>query len=177
MSEKTAEYWIDKLSLQAHPEGGYFNETYRSDERIEGGELPSRYGSSRVFGTSIFFLLTTESVSNFHRLASDEIWHYHQGGGAIIHMISEDGQLSFKKVGSDLASGESLQVIIPKGTWFAAEVVKEDYILVGCTVAPGFEFEDFELADRDALSSAYPEHQTLISRFTNNRKVIKKENN
>ncbi|OEK02428.1 hypothetical protein BFP97_13245 [Roseivirga sp. 4D4] len=170
MSEKSAEYWIEKLKLQAHPEGGYFNETYRSKEHIEGTELPSRYGSSRVFGTSIYFLLTIESVSNFHRLASDEIWHYHQGGGAIIHMISEEGELTSKRIGPDLEAGESLQVIIPKGTWFAAEVERDAYILVGCTVAPGFEFEDFELADRDALSSAYPQHGTLISGFTNNRK-------
>jgi len=169
MNERTAEYWIDKLSLQAHPEGGYFNETYRSEEQIDGSELPSRYGSPRVFGTSIYFLLTTESVSNFHRLASDEIWHYHQGGGAIIHMISEEGGLISKHIGPELEVGESLQVIIPKGTWFAAEVKSSDFILVGCTVAPGFEFRDFELADREALSSAYPQHGTLIGRFTNNK--------
>ncbi|MBO3699674.1 cupin domain-containing protein [Roseivirga sp. E12] len=165
---KDAEYWIEKLNLQAHPEGGYFNETYRSEESVRKSVLPERYGSSRTFGTSIYFLLTTKSVSNFHRLSSDEIWHYHQGGVAIIHMISKNGELTSSRIGSDLEAGESLQVIIPKGTWFAAEVVKEVYILVGCTVAPGFEFEDFELADRDSLTSAYPQHQTLIRRFTNN---------
>ncbi len=169
MIEKTAEYWVEKLNLQAHPEGGYFNETYRSAEQIEGCELPSRYGSSRVFGTSIYFLLTTESVSNFHRLASDEIWHYHQGGGAIIHMISEEGELTSQQIGPEFEAGESLQVVIPRGSWFAAEVKRNSFILVGCTVAPGFEFGDFELADRDALSSAYPQHRTLISRFTNNK--------
>ncbi len=168
MSAKNADYWIEKLELQAHPEGGYFNETYRSADRLHESKLPDRYNSSRVFGTSIYFLLTTESVSNFHRLASDEIWHYHQGGSALIHMISKEGALTSKSIGANLENGESLQVLIPRGTWFAAEVTSEDYILVGCTVAPGFEFEDFELADRASLSSAYPEHQTLIGRFTNN---------
>ena len=168
MSEKTAAYWIEKLGLEFHPEGGYFKETYRSKDRLHESKLPDRYSSSRVFGTSIYFLLTTESVSNFHRLASDEIWHYHQGGSAVIHMISNNGELTSKRIGHDLEAGESLQVVIPRGTWFAAEVVKDHFILVGCTVAPGFEFEDFELADRKGLSSAYPQHQTLISRFTNN---------
>lgn len=167
MISKSAAYWIEKLNLQAHPEGGYFNETYRSDEEVNSASLPDRYGSNRPFGTSIYFLLTPESVSNFHRLSSDEIWHYHQGGSAIIHMISAEGELKPKRIGADLDAGDSLQVIIPRGHWFAAEVIEDQYILVGCTVSPGFEFEDFELADRNTLSSAYPQHQTLISRFTN----------
>ncbi len=165
---KNAAYWIEKLNLQAHPEGGYFSENYRSIESIEAEGLPDRYRSSRQMGTSIYFLLTPESVSNFHRLKSDEIWHYHQGGSAIIHMIDSDGKLVSKRIGCDLDSDDSLQVLIPHGTWFAAEVLTEDFILVGCTVSPGFEFEDFELADQQALSSAYPQHQTLIERFTSN---------
>lgn len=165
---KDAKYWIEKLNLQAHPEGGYFNETYRSEEGVEKSALPERYGSSRTFGTSIYFLLSTESVSNFHRLASDEIWHYHQGGSATIHMISEDGELTSKRIGPDIEAGESLQVVIPKRTWFAAEVVKDEFILVGCTVAPGFEFEDFELADRDDLIGQYPSMANIINRFTSN---------
>lgn len=164
---ESAQYWIEKLNLQSHPEGGYFNETYRSNESIDKTSLPNRYASTRSFGTSIYFLLTTESVSNFHRLASDEIWHYHQGGCAVIHMISSEGTLQSKRIGCDLEGGDSLQVVIPRGHWFAAEVIERDFILVGCTVAPGFEFEDFELADRNTLSAAYPQHKTLIERFTN----------
>ena len=87
---------------------------------------------------------------------------------AIIHMINADGDLKSKRIGTDLEAGDSLQVIIPNGTWFATEVVAEEFILAGCSVSPGFEFEDFELADRQALTSAYPEHKTLIQRFTNN---------
>lgn len=162
-----SDYWIKRLNLQAHPEGGYFSETYRSDEHVASDALPDRYTSKRSFGTSIYFLLNTESVSNFHRLSSDEIWHYHQGGSATIHMIAPNGELLSKRIGSNLVAGDALQVVIPHGHWFAAEIVEGDYILVGCTVAPGFEFEDFELAGQVGLSSAYPQHQTLISRFTN----------
>ena len=164
---RTASYWIEKLDLQAHPEGGFFNETYRSEEVLAGDVIPSRYGKERNFGTSIYFLLTTDSVSNFHRLKSDEIWHFHYGGSAKIHFIDESGKYWSKDIGLKIESDQSIQVVIPKNTWFAAEVIEEDYILVGCTVAPGFDFEDFELADRQSLSSAYPQHQTLIARFTN----------
>ncbi|WP_421986837.1 cupin domain-containing protein [Roseivirga sp.] len=166
MKEKSANYWIEQLQLQAHPEGGFFNETYRSKEKVNKSDLPDRYQSDRVFGTSIYFLLTTESVSNFHRLNSDEIWHYHQGGSGVIHMISPEGNLSSKRIGSDISAGDSLQVTIPRDHWFAAEVVEEDYILVGCTVSPGFEFQDFELADRAQLVSNFADFSALIERFT-----------
>jgi hypothetical protein len=161
-----AEYYIQKLALLKHPEGGFYSENYRSEEMIDKEALPKRYSSARAFGTSIYFLLTTESVSNFHRLNSDEIWHFHAGGTACIHILSPEGELVSKTIGKDLEKGENFQVIIPKHHWFAAEITQGDFILVGCTVSPGFEFEDFELADRSALSSAYPNHTTLIGRFT-----------
>ena len=153
--------------MAQHPEGGYFTETYRSSEKLNQSQLPDRYSSDRVFGTSIYFLLTTESVSNFHKLNSDEIWHFHFGGMAKIHFLFEDGSYNAQLIGSDLESDASLQVTIPRGSWFAAEVINGDFILVGCTVSPGFEFEDFVLADQQELSSAYPAHKTLIERFTN----------
>ena len=161
-----AQYYIEKLGLLKHPEGGFYSENYRSEEKLEKEALPQRYSSARAFGTSIYFLLTTDSVSNFHRLNSDEIWHFHVGGTACIHMLSPEGKLVSKTIGQDLEKGESLQVVIPKHHWFAAEIIQGDFILVGCTVSPGFEFEDFELADRSALASAYPNHTTLIARFT-----------
>jgi len=161
-----ASYYIEKLGLQKHPEGGFYSENYRSEEKIESVALPKRYPSERSFGTSIYFLLTTESVSNFHRLNSDEIWHFHAGGTACIHMISPEGELVSKIIGQDLEQQEQFQVVIPKHHWFAAEIIQGDFILVGCTVSPGFEFEDFELADRSTLASVYPDHTTLIGRFT-----------
>lgn len=166
MVDKNADYWIEKLEMTQHPEGGYFKETYRSEEQLSGENLPERYQSGRTFGTSIYFLLTTESVSNFHRLASDEIWHFHQGSAARIHFISPEGKHSFKDIGPDLEEDQQLQVIIPRRHWFAAEVIEGDFILVGCTVAPGFEFEDFELASRQTLMTSFPKHQVLIEKFT-----------
>jgi predicted cupin superfamily sugar epimerase len=168
MSKKKADYWIKHLGLQTHPEGGYFKEVYRSQEQFDGEALPERYNGVRNVSTSIYFLLTEDSVSNFHRLNSDEIWHFHYGGTAKIHFVKPNGEYEEKLIGDDLNAGESFQVMIPKHTWFAAEVIREDYVLFGCTVAPGFEFEDFELADRQTLSSAYPQYQTLIARFTRN---------
>ncbi len=163
---KNAAYWIEKLEMIQHPEGGYFKETFRADEKTGAAQLPDRYSADRCISTSIYFLLTTESVSNFHRLNSDEIWHFHTGGAARIHIISPEGVHGYKDIGALLEDGQQLQVIIPRHSWFAAEVISEDYILVGCTVAPGFEFEDFELAQRSELSKQHPELGSLIERFT-----------
>ncbi len=167
-TKNTAEYWIEKLELTEHPEGGYFKETYRSDESFEASVLPERYTEARNVSTSIYFLLTTERVSNFHRLNSDEIWHYHTGGAARIHFISPEGEYSFKDIGPELENGQAFQVIIPRHSWFAAEVIDQQYVLVGCTVAPGFDFSDFELAKRSALKAQYPSLAELITRFTGN---------
>ena len=164
--QKDAAYWIEALSLIQHPEGGYFHETFRANEAVEAGHLPERYTEARTLGTSIYFLLTTESVSNFHRLNSDEIWHYHTGGAARIHMISPNGGYQYKDIGDDLAAGQSLQVVIPRHSWFAAEVIADSYILVGCTVSPGFEFADFELASRSKLSENFPDYSEVIKKFT-----------
>ncbi len=163
---KNARYWIEKLEMIQHPEGGYFKETFRADERTRAEHLPERYQTPRTTSTSIYFLLTTASVSNFHRLNSDEIWHFHTGGAGRIHMISPEGVYSYQDIGDSLEDGQQLQVIIPRHSWFAAEVISHDYILVGCTVAPGFEFEDFELAQRGALTHEYPDLGSLIERFT-----------
>lgn len=162
-----AQYWIEKLEMIQHPEGGYFRETYRADEKTAVTGLPDRYSGQRCISTSIYFLLTTKSVSNFHRLNSDEIWHFHTGGAARIHMISSQGQYYTKDIGTSLEAGQQFQVVIPRHTWFAAEIISEEYILVGCTVAPGFEFEDFELARRSLLTQGYPQLEDLIKRFTN----------
>ncbi len=168
MSSIKASYWINALEMLPHPEGGYYKETYRSNENISFDKLTNRYDGQRSFGTSIYFLLTINDRSHFHRLKSDEIWHYHQGGLVKIHMISSSGELISKDLGTEIELGQQLQVVIPKGTWFAAEVIHGDFILVGCTVAPGFAFEDFELANRNQLSAAFPQHQTLIEQFTKN---------
>lgn len=160
-------FYINKLELQKHPEGGYYKEVYRSNEIILKENLPGRYGGDRNYLTSIYFLLVEENVSLFHKIKSDEIWHFYDGSTIKIYILKNDGVLSVKLLGRNLESGESLQVIIKKNTWFCAEVVnKKSFGLVGCTVAPGFDFNDFKLAERDELIKNFPNHKELIKRFT-----------
>jgi len=162
---QSKEYWANKLGLVRHPEGGYYREIYRSDEKIE--SIPERYQSPRSFGTSIYFLLGSSDKSAFHRLKSDEIWFFHEGSPVVIHILFPDGTREDRIVGPHLEQGQHFQVLIPRGTWFAAKVIQPDsYVLVSCTVYPGFEFADFELANRWELIQKYPFHQSLIEEFT-----------
>jgi uncharacterized protein len=168
--EQNATYWIDKLGLQKHPEGGYYREIYRSDEVIPQSALPKRFGGDRAISTSIYFLLESNDFSAFHRIKSEEIWHFYKGSSLTIYMISEDGILTTAILGDDIENQQSLQVIVPRNTWFAANVNNmNDYTLVGCTVAPGFDFHDFELADCNQLLISYPQQQGLIKKFCGNK--------
>lgn len=154
---------ITELGLQAHPEGGFFAETFRSNERIMAGSLPERFDGDRSFSTAIYFLLPQGSFSAFHRIKSDECWHFYEGGSLEVFVIDARGDLQIIRLGSNLAGGEKYQAVVPAGCWFASRpVVGADYSLVGCTVAPGFDFADFELATADALAKEYPAHQQLI---------------
>lgn len=163
----TAEYWIKKLQLQKHPEGGYFREVYRSDEEIKSEHLPGRYGGARNHSTSIYFLLQSDEFSAFHQIKSDETWHFYNGSGLTIHMINEKGKYSAIKLGSNPEEGEVFQFTIPHGVWFAASGDKSDsYALVGCTVAPGFHYDDFELGKRGVLTKLFPALRDIIAKFT-----------
>jgi len=162
-----AEYWINKLGLIKHPEGGYFKETYRSEEVLSVKSLPSRYNSFRPYSTSIYFLLDSTEFSAFHRIKSDEIWHYHIGSTVTIYLFSSKGKMIKLKLGNNPENGEHLQLIIPRDHWFAAEVKEQNaFGLMACTVAPGFDFQDFELGRKALLSLKYPKHKDLIDRFT-----------
>lgn len=163
---KNAEYWIKKLDLLPHPEGGYYKETYRSAELISAKNLPSRYHKDHCFCTAIYFLLNGHQYSAFHRIKSDELWHFHTGSPLRIYSIDKDGMLFEIKLGPHLERGEIFQAHLRQGCWFAAEVIdKEYYSLVSCTVAPGFEFDDFELANATELIAQFPRHKKLISRL------------
>ncbi|MEX0662315.1 MAG: cupin domain-containing protein [Balneolaceae bacterium] len=155
---------VDKLDLEPHPEGGYFKEMYRSDEKIEGeGEFPA----GRSFGTSIYFLLEGTDRSKFHRIKSDEIWHFYEGSSATIHIIHSDGFYETLYLGSDLDSGYQFQHVVPAHSWFGVSVDQPDgYLLAGCTVAPGFDFGDFEMGDAYKLKQAFPEHESIIEKLT-----------
>jgi uncharacterized protein len=159
-------YWINHLELLPHPEGGYFKENYRSSESIASVALPDRFDGDRSFSTAIYFLLRSEDRSVFHRIKSDEVWHFYQGSTLLIYVLQEN-KLKIHKVGSDLEKGESLQVVIPANCWFGAHVEKENsFALCGCTVAPGFDFRDFEMADRQDLLKKYPGFEKEIIRLT-----------
>lgn len=165
-----AEYYIDKLNLSAHPEGGYYKEIYRASESIIETHLPARYKGGRNFSTSIYFLLDGEQTSSFHKLASDELWHFYDGSAVKIFLLSGAGELSIITLGRNIEEGEQFQCVIPAGCWFGAELVdKKLFALIGCTVAPGFNFSDFTLADSEELSIRYPQHKLLINRI--NRQI------
>ena len=162
-----ADYWIRKLGLVRHPEGGYFRETYRSREGMAAAALPARYGGARSFATSIYFLLTGDDFSALHRIRSDELWHFHTGSPLTVQMISPDGGYGELRLGSDPARGEAFQGMVPAGTWFGASVADPGgYALVSCTVAPGFDFADFEMGGREELVRAYPHLREKIVRLT-----------
>jgi hypothetical protein len=164
---KNAEYWIKKLELKKRPEGGYFKEVYRSCELIREDVLHSRYKGSRAFSTSIYFLLKGSQVSCLHRIKSDELWHFYQGSPLIIHLIGKNGEYSQINLGYDFERGQVFQTAVPAGLWFCAEVSDRDsYSLVGCTVAPGFDFSDFELGKKKELLALYPQHKKIIEKFT-----------
>jgi predicted cupin superfamily sugar epimerase len=164
---KTAAYWIVNLQLSRHPEGGYYREIYRSIEIIPSVFLAERYQSPRNFSTSIYFLLEGHDFSAFHRLKSDEIWHFYEGSSLEIIMIDKSGNLNLQLAGSNFEAGEKHQVIVQSDTWFAARVKdKTLYSLVGCTVAPGFDFTDFELGEQEKLLQLFPQHEVLIRELT-----------
>ncbi|MCU0343414.1 MAG: cupin domain-containing protein [Ignavibacterium sp.] len=165
MNQK-AKYYIQKLQLNKHPEGGYYREIYRSGEMIS-IDAPKK-NLKRNVSTSIYFLLEGLQISKFHRLNSDELWHFYDGSSVKIYVIDEKGKLTEIILGKKTDSGEVFQTVIKKNNWFASEVMnKRSFALIGCTVSPGFDFSDFELAKRDNLFEKYPKHKELIFRFTN----------
>ncbi|MBI5843440.1 MAG: cupin domain-containing protein [Deltaproteobacteria bacterium] len=157
---------IERLGLIRHPEGGWFRETYRAAEETPGPALPERFVGSRSFSTAIYFLLEKGDISALHRIKSDELWHFYAGSAVLIHVISQDGGYIALRLGPDPAAGDSFQLVVPAGSWFGAEVMGGAFALVGCTVAPGFDFADFEMADRRALTELYPGHSETIRRLT-----------
>jgi hypothetical protein len=164
---KDARHWIEKLRLEPHPEGGYFRQTYRSETVIAREALPSGFTGARTVSTAIYFLLEGKNFSAFHRLRSDEVWHFYAGSPVSVHVIEPDGKYSLITVGNDLDAGEDLQAVVRAGCWFASHVADwKSFAVVGCTVAPGFDFEDFEMGKRGELAVRFPEQRELIERLT-----------
>ena len=163
--DKNAQYWIDHLKLSPHPEGGYFRATYKADLTIARGALSSTFGGNRAASTAIYFLLEGKDFSAFHRIAADEVWHFYAGSSLVVYVIDAEGFASELHLGS--SAGEGFQAVVKAGCWFASRLKEPaGFALVGCTVAPGFEFEDFELATRAELVRVYPAHWKLIEELT-----------
>lgn len=154
---KNAEYYIKKLEMIPHVEGGYFKESFLSEDNVR---------ENKKLWSSIYFLLRTGEVSNFHRLKSDELWYYHDGEALTIYMITPEGDFITKQLGTDIENGESPQVLVPKGYIFGSAMNKEGFSLVGCMVSPAFEYEEFELFEREYLLNLYPKYKDIILKLT-----------
>ena len=152
---------VRMLGMNVHPEGGYFVESYRAKQ------IKDTIVGNRSVCTAIYYLLPKGAKSRLHRIKSDEIWHFYLGGPLVVGGIDFEGKPYEVKVGPDLKNGEQLQFVVPKGNWFGAYPSEgTEFALVGCTVAPGFEFEDLEMGVREDLLAQYPEAQSLIEKLT-----------
>jgi predicted cupin superfamily sugar epimerase len=162
-----AKRWIDGLRLRRHPEGGWFRESYRSEEVIAAAALPPRFSGDRAFSTAIYFLLDGAGFSALHRIKQDEVWHFYDGSSLTVHVIDPVGLYTAVTVGRNLEAGEVPQAVVKAGCFFGATVSSgRSYSLVGCTVAPGFDFADFEMPAREELCRLYPQHRQVIERLT-----------
>lgn len=162
-----AEYYIKHLNLEKHPEGGYFKETYRSEEKFEADVSNDSFPANRNYSTAIYFLLEGHQHSKFHRIKSDEIWHFHTGSSATIHIIHPDSLYEARYLGPDLGKGQEFQIVVPAGCWFGVSVdVAGSFMLASCTVSPGFDFRDFEMPDAYQLKQAFPEHADIIDQLS-----------
>ena len=161
--DMTAKQMINQYDLQPHPEGGWYKETYRSNETIPADSLPSRFDGERNFSTAIYFLLEQVNFSAFHKIKSDECWHFYAGQALHVYVLYDDGKLETIKLGSDILNGELFQYVVPANCWFASRPAPGSaFCFVGCTVAPGFDFADFEMAKGEQLLGLYPEHAEMM---------------
>jgi predicted cupin superfamily sugar epimerase len=162
-----AQFWIDHLALEPHPEGGFFRESYRSSVVIPESALPTTFRGPRSASTAIYFLLAGEDFSALHRLAADEVWHFYAGSRLLVHSMDPNGKHSVIRLGQNAEANEQLQCVVPGQHWFGSCLEwPETYAFVGCTVAPGFDFSDFEMARRADLLTKYPQHTDMIYKLT-----------
>ena len=157
---------VETFGLLPHPEGGFYKEVYRSKENIPANALPETFLENRSFATGIYFLLLQNNFSAFHRIKSDEGWHFYEGGSLLVHIIHPDGKYELLKLGKNFTKGEVFQGMVPAGCWFASECAADAaFSFVGCTVSPGFDFADFELAHQSELVNFFPQHSAVIERL------------
>jgi uncharacterized protein len=168
----TAEQVIELLRLEPLPiEGGYYRVTYLAEETLDAATLPARYGGSRATGGAIYYLLHGDHFSALHRLLTDEIYHFYLGLPVEMLLLYPDGHDEVVRLGADLAAGERVQMVVPRGVWQGSRLAdpadKADGLaLLGTTMAPAYDQADFELGNREALIAAYPQRAELIRALT-----------
>ncbi len=164
----TAEKLIKMLNMKPLPkEGGYYVETHRSDQVISGSSLPEQYKSDRSLSTAIYYLLTPDTKSLLHRLPTDEIFHFYLGDPVLMLQLFADGTVNTILLGQDIEAGHCVQALVPKGVWQGSYLLEGGgFALMGTTMAPGFDFADNEIGDRETLINLYPSHQDLVRRLT-----------
>lgn len=166
MNNSRVETLVRELDLKPHPEGGYYKEVYRAKGEIPETSLPG-YDGARNFATSIYFLLTKENFSAFHTIRQDELWHHYEGDALEVHVLTKDGLHQVINLGKELEAGQQPQGVVYGGDVFGSRVAEGgEYALVGCTVAPGFDFKDFQLDEREQLLSSYPKYSQIINELT-----------
>ena len=166
MNPTGARQWVETLRLSRHPEGGWFREVYRATEAIPHHSLPDRFTGDRSYATAIYFLLDDTDFSALHRIKQDEVWHFYDGHTLTLHVIDAEGAYSTRALGRDVAAGERPMTVVEAGCLFGATVRPGTYALVGCTVSPGFDFEDFEVPGRATLVERHSQHRAVIERLT-----------
>ena len=167
MTRPAAKFWIDRLQLAQHIEGGWYSEVYRSPLTFNKDQLPAAFNAERNACTHIYFMLEKNGFSAFHRIKSDELWHFYAGDPLIVYEIDDVGNVKEHLLGNDPTQVQSFFCVIKAGNWFASKVAGGgEYGLVGCTVAPGFDFNDFEMAKRNDLVKNFPQHRQLITELT-----------
>lgn len=164
----SAQEIIDLLQLEPLTfEGGFYRQTYCADEQIPQQALPQRYTHDKAFGTCIYYLLTPETYSEFHALPTDEIYHFYLGDPVEMIELHEDGECTATILGPDIAAGQKVQHLVPKGTWQASYVLAGGSVaLLGCTMAPGFDRDDFQKGNWETLLRKFPKHHQIIMRLT-----------
>jgi len=153
---------VAALSLAPHPEGGFYRESWRGSLALQG--LP--HGAPRAAHTAIYFLLPAGTFSAIHRVASDEVWHHYDGDPVDLHLVDEEGRHRIARLGCDVGNGERPQHVVPAGVWQAAVPRGDRHALCGCTVSPGFDFADFEMPSRAAMTELFPQHAELMRQLT-----------
>jgi len=152
---------ISALGLAPHPEGGFFVETFRARASVE-----APFGARRAASTAIYFLLRAGDFSAFHVVRSDEVWHHYLGANIELCSIDPSGQLARVELGAELLQGQRPQWVVPAGYLQAARVIGQGFGLCGCTVAPGFDFADFDMPPRADLVARFPALRAVIESFT-----------